>query len=378
MDDREAYIAFNLLRGIGPVRVRTLIEFFGSAPAALRASEKDLLQVKGIGRDLARVVHTWQESIDLGAELQKIRDRGISIVIPPDGSYPRLLREIYDPPLVLYVWGELSPLDHTAIAIVGSRRATHYGIKTARMISFQLAQAGITVASGLARGIDTSAHEGALASGGRTVAVIGSGLGKLFPAENQGLAERIADGHGAVISEFPVDYPPDKQSFPLRNRIVSGWSSGVLVVEAPGRSGALITAEQAGEQGRPVYAIPGPIDRPASQGCNRLIQDGARLVMDGQDILDDLGDMFITPPMSCPTPENNPTSATPPSSAASLPPLNEDEASVLEAVPQGEEALVDTIVRDSGLPASTVLTVLMRLEMKRLVSQLPGPRYVRT
>ena len=273
MDEREAHIAFNLLPGIGPLRVKQLVSRLGSPEAALGSSADTLAKVQGIGRDLAALIADWENRVDLSTELKKIRDLGVCVVIPSDTLYPRLLRQIYDAPLVLYVWGELDDRDHRALAIVGSRRATHYGIQTARMLAFQLAQAGLTVTSGLARGIDTAAHEGALAARGRTVAVIGSGLGKLFPAENQGLAERIANGHGAVISEFPIDCPPSKKSFPRRNRIVSGWSSGVIVVEAPGRSGALITAEQAGEQGRNVYAVPGPIDRPASHGCNRLIRN---------------------------------------------------------------------------------------------------------
>ncbi len=371
MNEREACIACNLLTGIGPIRVRRLVEKFGSPEAVLAASPDALASVHGIGRELATRIANWETAIDLGAELGKIRDRKVHVLIPSDEAYPRLLHQIYDPPLVLYVWGEVLTRDHHAIAIVGSRRATNYGIRTARMLGFQLAQAGLTVTSGLARGIDTAGHEGALASGGRTVAIIGSGLGKLFPAENQGLAERIADGHGAVVSEFPIDYPPDKKSFPLRNRIVSGWSSGVVVVEAPGRSGALITAEQAGEQGRSVYAVPGPVDRPASQGCNRLIQDGARLIMDGSDVLDDLGDMFRGP--SSPTPgEKKPDAPQPVLS------LSTEESAVLKALGAGEETLLDEITRKAALPTSSVLTALMRLEIKRLVKQLPGQRYLKT
>jgi len=382
MNDREAFIALNILPKIGPVRVRRLIEVFGSAAAIMKAPAAEIEKVKGFGPDLARSLANWENTIDLGAELEKIRSRNVEIVIPTDESYPRLLNQIYDPPLVLYVWGELTERDHTAVAIVGSRRATHYGIKTARMLGFQLAQAGITVSSGLARGIDTSAHEGALASGGRTVAVIGSGLGQLFPVENQGLAERIADGQGAVVSEFPIDYPPDKQSFPLRNRIVSGWSTGVVVVEAPGRSGALITADQAGEQGRTVYAVPGPIDRPNSQGCNRLIQDGARLVVDGSDIIEDLRDQFDQAPQPLDLPglteSSSPSGPPIPQAAALTPELSPAEKTIFDAIPQGEEPLVDEIAKACQLPTGEILTVLMKLEMKRLVKQLPGPRYVRT
>ena len=219
---------------------------------------------------------------------------GAHLVTIEDESYPRTLRDVYDPPLLFYVWGELHERDRHAVGVVGSRRATHYGTQSARKLSFQLAHAGLTVLSGLALGIDTAAHEGALAAKGRTVAVIGSGLGHLYPPENKALAEKIAAGNGAVVTEFPVDYPPDKQSFPLRNRIVAAWGQGLLVVEAPARSGALITVNQAGDYGRPIYAVPGQIDRPTSQGCNRLIQNGARLVMSADDILEDLE--WLIPP----------------------------------------------------------------------------------
>ena len=221
-----------------------------------------------------------------------------------------------------------------------------------------------TVISGLARGIDTAAHEGALASKGRTIAVIGAGMGKLYPPENMGLAERIAQ-QGAVISEFPVDYPPDKQSFPLRNRIVAGMCSGLLVVEAPVRSGSLITAGQAIEMGRTVFAVPGNIDRPTSAGCNRLIQQGAKLVMDGGDVLDDLMTLF-------------PTAARAPVLESAPLPLNmsTDEATVFAALGT-EQSHIDQITARCGLSSALVSSTLMRLEMKRLVRPLPGLRYVK-
>jgi DNA processing protein len=274
MTRTEAYLALNLLPKIGPVRVRRLLEVFGSPERILTAKSREILDVEGFGVDLAETVAGWESRIDLSRELRRIKEEGLSLITLEDALYPKLLKRIYDPPTVLYVRGQLTERDQNALAIVGSRHTTQYGLATSKKIAFQLAYAGYTVISGLARGIDTAAHEGALASKGRTVAVIGAGLGKLYPPENAALAERIAQ-QGAVVSEFPVDYPPDRQSFPLRNRIVSGWSCGVIVTEAPSRSGALITAQQAAEQGRTVYAVPGNIVRPSSHGCNRLIQEGA-------------------------------------------------------------------------------------------------------
>jgi DNA processing protein len=247
---------------------------------------------------------------------------------------------------------------------VGSRRTTHYGTSVAKKLGFQIAYAGYTVVSGLARGIDTAAHEGALASKGRTVAVIGAGIAQLYPPENKALADRIAE-QGAVVSEFPVDYPPDKQTFPMRNRIVSGWSCGLIVAEAPLRSGALITAQQALEQGRTVFAVPGNIDKPSSQGCNRLIQEGAKLIMDGAEVLDDLMTLFPTQPMG-PRIETAKTEVT----------LEGDEEKVYTAI-GSDEAHINDITQRSGLPSATVSPTLMKLEMKRLIKALPGRYYTR-
>ncbi len=264
LSDRNAYLALNLIPKIGPIRVRRMLEQFGSPQRILSAGKTEIQAVQGIGPELAERITSWQRTIDLARELRRIDELELSVVTLADEGYPTLLKSIYDPPLVLYVKGELEDRDRQGLAVVGSRKTTHYGLSCAKKLSFQLAHAGVTIISGLARGIDTAAHEGALAANGRTIAVIGSGHGKLYPPENAELAERISRS-GAVISEFPVDCPPDKQSFPLRNRIVSGWSFGVLVIEAAGRSGALITANQAAEQGRSVYAVLGrSIGRAAS------------------------------------------------------------------------------------------------------------------
>src|SRR6187401_2691131 len=350
MTRTEAYLALNLLPKIGPVRVRRLLEVFGNPERILSAKTREILDVEGFGVDLAETVAGWESRIDLSRELRRIKEENINLITLEDALYPKLLKRIYDPPTVLYVRGQLTERDHNALAIVGSRHTTQYGLATSKKLGFQLAYAGYTVISGLARGIDTAAHEGALASKGRTIAVIGAGLGKLYPPENQSLADRIAE-QGAVVSEFPVDYPPDRQSFPLRNRIVSGWSCGVIVTEAPSRSGALITAQQAAEQGRAVFAVPGGIDRPSSHGCNRLIQQGAKLIMDGADVLDDLMTLFPTQP-------NAPKMETAKPGAS----LTGDEAAVYNAIGT-DETHVNEVTSRSGLPSSTVNATLMKLEM---------------
>jgi len=369
MSPREAYLALNLIPNVGPVRVRRLLEVFGDPASILRAPADRIRAIEGFGSELATALTKWEDTIDIQVEIRKVREKGLKVLITDDANYPAPLREIHNPPLVLYVWGELTEADRHAVALVGSRNCTHYGRKTAQKFAFQLGHAGYTVISGMARGIDTAAHEGAVASKGRTVAVLGSGIGQLYPPENEALARRIIEGgQGAVVSEFPVDYPPDRQSFPLRNRIVSGWSCGVVVIEAAQRSGALITANMAAEQGRSVYAVPGPIDRPSSQGCNRLIQDGARLVMDGTDIVDDLNLLFPVA-MAREAPELFPTGP--------LVELSETEQKVYDAIGDGEEVSIDDITTGSGLSGSEVSALLMRLEMKRLVKPLPGSRYVK-
>ncbi|MFM2178395.1 MAG: DNA-protecting protein DprA [Verrucomicrobiota bacterium] len=364
MNRTEAWIALNLIPQIGPVRVRKLLRFFETPERILTAKVAEILQVDGFGRAQAEALAAWETGVDLALELQRIQSRGLTILTQEDDLYPPLLKTIHDPPLVLYVWGELQKRDHHAIGVVGSRHATMYGMNAAKKMSFQIAYSGYTVISGLARGIDTAAHEAALAAKGRTVAVIGSGLGKLYPPENMALAERIA-ANGAVISEYPVDRIADKQTFPYRNRVVAGWSSGLLVVEAPLRSGSLITAQQATEQGRTVYAVPGPIDKPTSAGCNRLIQQGAKLVMDGADVLDDLTALFPTAPLAPKVESPRPVQS-----------LTLDEEILYQAI-DGEERHIDDLASRCGLTPATMNVTLMRLEMKRLIRALPGRRYVR-
>ncbi len=366
MEAREAFVALNMIEHVGPVRVRQLLGHFGDAPAILRASKLQLLQVHGIGEDTADAIVAWERNVDLAAELKRCEDFGCHVLIQGDADYPAMLREIYDPPIVLYVKGSLTGKDKNAVAMVGSRQTTHYGIETARKLAYQLAYVGVTVVSGGARGIDTAAHQGALQAKGRTVAVLGNGINIVFPPENRELFERIA-ATGAVITQFPFNRKADKQTFPIRNRIVAGMTLGTVVVEANLASGALITANFATEYGRQVFAVPGRIDSPRSKGCHDLIKKGAQLCESAEDILSEFEYLF-------------PASNRPPSAAETgqLPAfeLGENEQRVYDAIGE-EEVHIDDIIRHCGLPASAVSVALLGLEMKRIVRQLPGRVYRR-
>ena len=364
MNSTEACIALNMLPTVGPVRLRKLLQVFEKPERVLAARRIDLRKVEGIGGEVADQISGWEAIVDLSAELKRVKEFGATVITQVSPSYPKSLREIHAPPIVLYVWGELQDRDQHAIGIIGSRRTTHYGTESAKKLSYQLAYAGLTVISGLARGIDTAAHQGALAAKGRTIAVIGSGLLKLYPPENRALAEKICNGSGAVVSEFSMEIEPDRQTFPMRNRIISGWSHGILVVEAGLNSGALITASQALEQGRSVYAVPGHINAPSAMGSNRLIQQGAKLVMDANDVLDDLQVLL---PETKPAPE---------AAARQLPPLTDEERRVYDAI-EATETPIDQIATKCDLPSGTVSSTLLRLELKRLVKQLPGKYFVK-
>ena len=366
MDSREAFIALNMIEHVGPVRARTLLEHFGDAPKILAASKSELLRVRNIGEEVAESISNWEKSVDLAGELKRISDFGCHVLISSDEHYPALLREIYDPPLVLYVKGGLTTKDKNAVAMVGSRQTTHYGIETARKLAYQLAYVGVTVVSGGARGIDTAAHQGALSAKGRTIAVLGTGINLIFPTENAELFERIA-ANGAVMTQFPFNRPADKQSFPIRNRIVAGMTLGTVVVEANSTSGALITAKMAVEAGRQIFAVPGRIDSPRSKGCHDLIKKGAKLCEGAEDILSEFEYLF---PGS-----NRPPS---PGETGALPALelSANEQKVYDAL-DNEERSIDEVIRKSSLPSSAVSVALLGLEMKRIVKQLPGKLFVR-
>ncbi len=361
MTELEASVALNMLPNMGPVRLRKLLERFETPERILLGRESEFRAVDGINAELASVIANWEKHADLKAELDLVKQFGANVITQTSPVYPRELKTIHNPPIILYVWGELTERDQRAIGVVGSRKTSHYGLDCAKKLSYQLAYAGLTIVSGLARGIDTAAHQGALAAGARTVAVIGSGLMDLYPPENKALAEKIA-ASGAVVSEYPMRFPPSVQTFPYRNRIVAGWGSGVLVVEAGLSSGALITANQALEHGRLVYAIPGPIDRPTSAGSNRLIQQGAKLVTCAGDVLDDLNLLFHETPAA--------RASAPPA------PLLPDEASILAALEEGDLSL-DEVITASKLPAAKASSCLLAMEMKRLVKQLPGQRFAK-
>jgi DNA processing protein len=366
MDSREAFVALNMIEHVGPVRARLLLEHFGEAPKVLAASKSQLLRVRNIGEDVATAIANWEKTIDLSGELKRISDFGCHVLIQGDELYPALLREIYDPPLVLYVKGELSAKDKGGVAMVGSRQTTHYGIETARKLAYQLAYVGVTVVSGGARGIDTGAHQGALSAKGRTIAVLGTGINIITPPENAELFQRIAE-NGAVITQFPFNRPADKQSFPIRNRIVAGMTLGTVVVEADLHSGALITSNFATDYGRQVFAVPGRIDSPRSKGCHDLIKKGAKLCEGIEDILSEFEYLFPS--------SNKPPS---PGETGVLPALelSANEQKVIDAL-DGEERAIDEVIRKSGLPSSAVSVALFSLEMKRLVKQLPGKLFVK-
>ncbi len=365
MDAREALVVLNLLEGIGPVRVRQLLEFFGDATKVLQASRAALTRVKGIGDDLAGTIVKWQSTTDLAGELKRADDFGARLVLHDDDEYPELLREIYDPPIVLYLKGRLLPEDKNSIAMVGARRTTHYGQDAARKLAYQLASHGVTVVSGGARGIDSASHQGALSAKGRTIAVLGTGINIVYPAENAELYEHIIE-NGAVITQFPFNRKGDKQSFPIRNRIVAGMTLGTVVVEADLKSGSLITANMAADNNRQVFAVPGRIDSPQSRGCHNLIRNGAALCENAEDILAEFEHLALDQALGQadgaePVPLAN---------------LTDHEQAVLDVLDATEQP-IDTVIANSGLPVATVSVALLGLEMKRLARQLPGKLFAR-
>jgi DNA processing protein len=366
MDSREALVGLNLIEHVGPVRVRQLLEHFGDAPSILRASRRSLLQTPGIGDDTAEAIVNWENTTDLKGELKRIADFGCEIVTQADAEYPELLRQIYDPPVVLYVKGRLTAGDKNSVALVGSRMTTHYGIEVARKLAYQLAYLGVAVVSGGARGIDTASHQGALSGKGRTICVLGTGLNIVFPPENRELFERVS-ASGAVMTQYPFNRNADRQSFAIRNRIVAGMTLGTVVVEANLTSGALITANFAVEYGRQVFAVPGRIDSPRSKGCHDLIKKGAKLCEGAEDILSEFEYLF---PASNRPPAPGETGVLPAIE------LSENEKKVYDAL-SNEESSMDEMIRRSSLPSSAVSVALLGLEMKRLARQLPGKLFVK-
>jgi DNA processing protein len=358
ISERDAYIALNMMSDIGPVGVRALVRALGSAAEVFAADGSAIRSVPGIGRPQVEAVLRQRGEVDWRREIERSMAMGLSIVTPLDGDYPERLRTIHDPPLALYVKGRFSDRDRHALAVVGTRHPSHYGRDCSERFAMAFSRMGYSVISGLAEGVDTVAHAAVLKVGGRTIGVLGGGFGHFFPASNMALAERMA-AEGAVLSELPLDRAPDKTTFPMRNRIVSGMSDGVLVVEAGANSGALITARMACEQGRPVFAVPGRIDSAQSAGCHALIRDGAVLVRSPDDVLGEFEGLFAKPVGAA-------ASTVPP-----RPALSPDEERIVALV-GGSQRGVDEVIRESGLPASAVSGILIGLEMKRLVRMLPG------
>lgn len=355
-----AEIRLALIPGVGPAIRRALLDRFGSAEAALAAAPSQLRQAPGVGAKLMQKIIDAEQAVDAEAELRLCAEQGVTILSDEDPAYPRLLREIYNPPGILFVHGELKSDDAMAVAIVGTRHATAYGRQQAERLAYGLAKAGLTVVSGLARGIDAAAHRGAMQAGGRTLAVLGSGVLNIYPPEHRQLAEEVR-GCGATISENPPNSRPMAGTFPQRNRIITGMSLGVIVVEAAERSGALISASHAMEQGREVFAVPGRVDSRTSRGCHRLLRDGAKLVECVEDVLDELGPLVEASPRSDGRVVHHPAELQ----------LNEIETQVLDAI-STEECTIDDVVANSGLPIQRVLATVSVLEMRRLVRRISG------
>lgn len=367
----EALVSLNMSLDVGSLRLNKLLEFFGEPGNILTAPCEKLMAVAGIGEKIASNIRSFKKE-DLDRELSLAKKSGLRIITLEDKDYPENLKNIPDPPLVLYIKGELKEEDKFAIAIVGSRRASFYGLSIAEKFAFELAERGFTVISGMARGIDTYAHRGALKQGKRTIAVMGSGFGHLYPEENKALAEEIAR-HGAVLSEFPIDAMPLRQNFPRRNRVISGLSLGVLVVEAARNSGALITADFALEQAREVFALPGKVDSRNSFGTHELIKQGAKLVSGVQDILEEFN-------LTLPTPRNQDALAAsldePGGSRKQTQKLSADE-SLLYSIISNQSIPLDEIIEKTDFNVPKVTEILLNLQLKRLIKELPGKQFIR-
>jgi DNA processing protein len=364
-DTLRDYLCLTLVSGIGPSHFQSLVERFGNPSAVLDASMSRLRSVPGIGATLAERIRKARQDCDVDGELASCHRLGVRLLTIDSSDFPAPLRTIESAPTLLYVRGSLEPRDALAIAIVGSRHCTHYGLRTAERLAGSLARIGFTIVSGLARGVDAAAHRGALAARGRTIAVLASGVGNIYPPEHAELAQRVI-ASGAVVSEMPTSFNPISGLFPQRNRIISGLSVGVIVVEAALRSGALITARHAREQNREVFAVPGPVDSLASRGCHALLRDGAALVETADDVLDALGPLMNEIPAGEGTTVRHPLELA----------LNDRERTLLNLI--GDDAVsADELVVRSRLGTPQVVSALSVLEMRRLIQRLPGNIYAR-
>ncbi|MHC4840125.1 MAG: DNA-processing protein DprA [Planctomycetota bacterium] len=365
MDNIEAAVAITVARKFTPLAVSNLLEKFGSAAGIVSAKPADISKTPKVNRAGAKALAEVIQSGEHAKEIKRADEHGISLISLHDDSYPASLKSVDTPPLLLYVKGSLIPDDTLAVAIVGSRGASYYGNAQAARFARDMGTRRLTVVSGLARGIDTAAHRAVLEAGGRTIAVVGSGLLNVYPPENRPFVDEIIE-NGAVISEFPLDTPGVARNFPQRNRIISGLSLGVLVVEATDKSGSLITARTATEQGREVFALPGKVDTPLSSGPHKLIKDGAALVTDPSDIYENLPMLEL------------PQEDTPTSTPSKLPyGLSPTESQLWPILHPSDGSSVDELIAKTNLQAPQVSSALTLLEMKRLAKSLPGNRYVR-
>lgn len=372
----EHWLKLSAADGVGPVTFAKLLNYFGSPQRALGASVSELMRIEGIGSHTAERITASRDKMDTTAELGLADKLGVWIIHLQDERYPALLKQIYDPPPVLYIKGTLNESDNLALAIVGSRRCSLYGSEQSSRFAHILAAAGFTICSGMAYGIDTAAHQGALAAGGRTIAVQGCGLANVFPPENKKLFEEIA-AHGACVSEYPLRYEPLSENFPPRNRIIAGLSLGKIVIEAGANSGALITAKMALENNREVMAVPGKIDSPLSRGTHRLIKEGAKLIDSVEDIMETLGSVGSRL-------NEHVTSVSDSVSAKLETPLfdirmlnlSNTEKSVIDCL-QTEPLHIEQVITDAQLPAGSVNAAIVSLRLKGLIKQLPGNMFVR-
>lgn len=367
VSEREALLVLNAVGHLGQERVRQLVEYFGSAARALQVDEKELGAAGILSPEMTAKLASFAWKEFLKTEKSLLEKYGVEVLTLMDADYPDLLKEIPDAPIVLYVRGDKYILNSPSIAVVGPRLASMYGLSVAEKFSTELAEAGIAIVSGLAKGVDTSAHRGALKAKGKTVAVLGCGLLEMYPPENESLAREIVK-NGAIVSEFPMTMPPLKYNFPQRNRIISGLSLGVIVAEASYKSGALITSRFALEQGREVFAVPGKVDNPNAAGVNNLIKQGAKLIMSVEDVLEELV-VHLKPYTLKPAP----TEAAP----AAIKNLTEEERQVSLCLGK-QPSHIDQIAAACGRSMDWIGSKLLSLELKGIVKQLPGKFFTLT
>ena len=366
-EERLSALRLHLATGIGPRTFSALVERFGSAQAAAEASAGELAETPGIRRDSTAAIRESLDRAEPEAELERARAAGVQLVFRGEAAYPIALTYLADAPPALYVKGNLVAEDAQAVGVVGMRKCSLYGQDQAERIAGGLARAGFTIVSGLARGIDAAAHRGALAAGGRTIAVLGNGLATVYPPENSRLADAVA-AQGALVSEFPMETAPQAENFPRRNRILAALGLGVVVVEAGVRSGSLITARLAAELGKEVFAVPNRVDAPGAAGVHALIRDGAKLAESVADILDEFPDLEVQPAAG----EDAPRQA----GLALKANLSAEEARLLEVL-DGEPAPLETLADRAGLNAPQAAGAMTLLELKGLVRALPGGRFLR-